>query len=261
MIATVVSNVISAVMIWYFLVNEKSDIQLSHKKLSISKEELINILKVGLPAGLQGLVFSFSNVCIQAAINGYGSDAVAGSSVALNYEYIAYFIIASFNQAAVTFTSQNFGAKNYDRCKKVFRICMILGMVITGCTSLIFVANRTFFASLFTSDQKVIKYAIERMVYILTINFIANTYEVGGSALRGIGYSMTPSMLTVFGTCVFRLFWIYAVCPKYPVFGNLLIVYPISWVITGSAVLVVYFVIRKRVFSEDVGKNDLETSK
>lgn len=248
-IATVVSNVISAIMIWHFLSHEKDPIRLSYKKLFISKDELLKILKIGLPASLQGLVFSFSNICVQTEINIYGSDAVAGSAVALNYEYFTYFIIMSFVQAAVTFTSQNFGAGNYDRCKKVFRLCLIFGMLFTGLASSIFLLGRDFFVSLFTSDPAVMKYAIKRMFFILTFNFIANTYEVGGSALRGIGYSMTPAVLTVFGTCILRLFWVYVVCDMYPGFDVLMAVYPISWVITGATVLAVYFVIRKKVFS------------
>ena len=248
-IATVVSNVVSAIMIWHFLSHEKDPIRLSYKKLFISKDELLKILKIGLPASLQGLVFSFSNICVQTEINIYGSDAVAGSAVALNYEYFTYFIIMSFVQAAVTFTSQNFGAGNYDRCKKVFRLCLIFGMLFTGLASSIFLLGRDFFVSLFTSDPAVMKYAIKRMFFILTFNFIANTYEVGGSALRGIGYSMTPAVLTVFGTCILRLVWIYVICDMYPGFDILMAVYPISWVITGATVLAVYFVIRKKVFS------------
>lgn len=194
------------------------------------------------------MVFSVSNVCVQSVLNSFGSDAVAGSAVALNYEYFSYFIIGAFNQTAVTFTSQNYGAGQYDRCKKIFRLSLISGMLLTMCMSLTFVAGRYFFASLFTPDSNVVEYAVIRMLYILTFNFLTGTYEIGGAALRGIGYSMTPAVLTVFGTCLFRLFWIYTICRKYHNFEVLLSVYPISWVITGAAVLTAYFVIRRKVF-------------
>ncbi len=247
-IATVISNIISAGMVWYFLTKEDGEMQLSYKKLAVTKSELIKILRIGIPAGLQGMVFSVSNVCVQSVLNSFGSDAVAGSAVALNYEYFSYFIIGAFNQTAVTFTSQNYGAGQYDRCKKIFRLSLISGMLLTMCMSLTFVAGRYFFASLFTPDSNVVEYAVTRMLYILTFNFLTGTYEIGGAALRGIGYSMTPAVLTVFGTCLFRLFWIYTICRKYHNFEVLLSVYPISWVITGAAVLTAYFVIRRKVF-------------
>lgn len=248
-IATVTSNIISASMIWYFLSREKGVIKMSYKKFKVTKNELVRILKIGVPAGVQGMVFSLANVFIQSTLNGYGSSAVAGSAVSLNYEYITYFIISAFSQAAVTFTSQNFGAGLYDRCKKVFRLSMILSMVITGCASLIIVIFSNFFVSLFTADSLVAQYAITRMLYILTLNFLASTFEIGGASLRGIGYSMTPAILTVFGTCIFRLLWIYIICPVYTSFEVLMAVYPISWVITGISVLIVYFIVRRKAFS------------
>ena len=210
------------------------------------------MLKIGVPAGLQSMVFSLSNVIIQSVLNGFGTSAVAGSAVALNYENFSYFIIAAFNQTAVTFTSQNYGARNYERCKRVFRLCMLTSIVLTGMMSWTFILCRHFFISIFTSDAEVARYAAIRMVMILSLNILSNTYEIGGAALRGIGYSMTPAILTVFGTCVFRLFWAYTICRIYHTFEVLLTVYPISWIITGSAVLIAYFIIRRRVFSATV---------
>lgn len=245
-IATVVSNIISSSMIVFFLVHESGSIRLQFHLLHITKSELIKMMKIGIPAGLQGMVFSVANLFIQRALNGFGSDAVAGSAVALNYEYITYFVIASFNQTTVTFTSQNFGAGNYDRCKKIFRLSMILSVVITGSLSCIIVVGRSFFIGLFTSKAAVAKYAAARMIRILTLNFLCNTYEISGSALRGMGYSLTPAILTVFGTCVFRLVWIAKVCKKYNSFAMLMNVYPISWIITGAAVLIAYHIIRKK---------------
>lgn len=247
-IATVVSNVVSAVMIWGFLTHEDGPVHLSARELALSKQELRKMLQIGIPAGLQSMVFSLSNVFIQTALNGYGSAAVAGSAITLNYEYFTYFVITAFNQTAVTFTSQNFGANRYERCKKVFWLCTVCSIVITGCMSWSIIAGRGFFIGLFTSDPEVIKYAVTKMMFILTLNVIATSYEVGGAALRGIGYSLTPAMLTVFGTCIFRIVWIYTVCRQYTSFEALMVVYPISWVITGTAVLLAYFIIRKRAF-------------
>ena len=253
-IATVISNIISATMVWYFLTKEEGEMQ-----LAVTKSELVKILRIGIPAGLQGMVFSVSNVCVQSVLNSFGSDAVAGSAVAINYEYFSFFIISAFNQTAVTFTSQNYGAGQYERCKKIFRLTFISSILFTICMSLTFVAGRYFFASLFTPDSNVVEYAVTRMSYILLFNFLTNTYEIGGAALRGIGYSMTPAVLTVFGTCLFRLLWIYTVCRKYHSFEVLLSVYPVSWAITGAAVLTAYFVIRKKVFCKKEGLQQSRT--
>ncbi len=248
-IATVVANGVSAFMVIYMLFHEDEPIRLSFKGLTIVKPELVRILKIGIPAGIQGMVFSFTNVFIQSALNGFGSDAVAGSAVALNYEYITYFVINAFNQAAVTFISQNYGAEKYKRCKQTYWLCMISSVLITGLMCLVFVSNAHFFASLFTSKEEVIRYAVIRMGQILTLNFIANSYEISGSALRGLGYSMTPAMLTIVGICAFRLFWIYRIFNQNKSFELLLNVYPISWVITGVAVLTAYFLISRRQYN------------
>lgn len=247
--ATVISNAVSAALVLFFLMKEKSEIHLSLKLLRIRKEDLVPILKIGVPAGIQSMLFSISNVIIQSILNSYGTTAVAGSAVALNYEGFLNFVTTSFNQAAVTFTSQNFGAGEYDRCRKVFRLCMIYSMAITAVMSIVFLSASGFFASIFTSDEAVLEYALIRMWIVLSLKFIAATYEVGGAAMQGIGHSLTPALLTVFGTCIFRLVWAYTVCRAHPGFVTLLSVYPVSWVLTGAAVLIAYFTVRKKVFS------------
>ena len=249
-IATVIADGVSAVLIIYFLMNEEETIRLRLNKLKIKKSELIKVIKIGVPAGLQGVVFSVSNVCIQTAINSFGSDAVAGSATGLNFEYFTYFTISAFVQAAVTFTSQNYGARNFKRCKKIFVYSMISSVVICGLMSAIFVVLRDFFAEIYTTDKAVLEYASIRMVHVLLFECLASSYEIGGAALRGLGYSMTPAVLTVLGSCVFRLIWIYTVFNKFRSFEMLMNVYPVSWVITGIAVLIAYAIVRKKLFKE-----------
>ena len=249
-IATVIADGVSAVLIIYFLMNEEETIRLRLNKLKIKKSELIKVIKIGVPAGLQGVVFSVSNVCIQTAINSFGSDAVAGSATGLNFEYFTYFTISAFAQAAVTFTSQNYGARNFKRCKKIFVYSMISSVVICGLMSAIFVVWRDFFAEIYTTDKAVLEYASIRMVHVLLFECLASSYEIGGAALRGLGYSMTPAVLTVLGSCVFRLIWIYTVFNKFRSFEMLMNVYPVSWVITGIAVLIAYAIVRKKLFKE-----------
>lgn len=246
-IATVISNVISCSMVLYFLMHEQSMIHLSLRELRIAKTELVQMLRIGIPAGLQSTVFSVANVCIQTALNSYGSDAVAGSAVTLNYEYYAYFMISAFAQTVVTFISQNYGAGEKERCKKIYRLSMLITILIVGVMSITFVLGRDFFIGLFTSEPRVAEYAAIRMVYLLTVYIMIVPYEIGGAALRGMGYSMTPAVLTIFGTCVLRLLWVYTVCRKIRDYGLLVMIYPITWAVTGILVTGAYIIITRKI--------------
>ena len=251
-IATVISNVVSSSIIIYLLLHEDEPVRLSPGELKITKPELMKMLRIGIPSGLQGMVFSFANVYIQSAINGFGSDAVAGSSIALNFEYFSYFMVSAFDQAVVTFVSQNYGAGKIDRCKKTFYVAMACSVAITFVMTMAFSQGRYLFVSLFTSNPEVAEYAAIRMQRVLTIYIILNSYEISGSALRGLGYSMTPALLTVFGTCVLRLAWIYTVFAKVHTYEMLLNVYPVSWVITGTMVVIAYFKISRKVYGRNL---------
>ncbi|MCI8893656.1 MAG: MATE family efflux transporter [Lachnospiraceae bacterium] len=245
-IATVAANIINAVLVLYFLLHEQEPFRLEPGKLKIHKQEFFYMLRIGIPAGLQSMVFSFANVCIQSVLNGYGSDAVAGSAVALNFEYFSYFVVSAFNQATVTFTSQNYGAGQYDRCRKVYRLAMAMSVLASGALSLSFLGGRGFFISLFTDTPAVAEYAAQRMLRLMAWYFILNSYEISGSALRGLGYSMMPAVITVFGTCVLRLVWAFTVCKRFTGFGMLMNVYPLSWIVTGIAMVAAYLVIRQK---------------
>lgn len=137
-VATVISNIISSSMILYILVHEKREIRLDLKKLKINRKTLLEIIKIGVPAGVQGMVFSISNVCIQAAINSFGSIAVAGSAAGLNFEFFVCFLLNAFSQAAVTFTSQNYGAKQYKRCRRIAMVCSLAAVIAITALSCIF---------------------------------------------------------------------------------------------------------------------------
>lgn len=250
-IATVIADFVSAVLVMYFLLTEENEyIKINLKKLRFHKLHLKKMLMIGVPAGIQGMVFSVSNVFVQASINSLGADAVAGSSVALNFEYITYYIICAFSQTAVTFTSQNYGARKYDRCKKVFRLCMFFGCLICGITGVIFISGSNLFISFFTDSTEVAKYAFLRMAIVMLLEILTGSYEISCAALRGLGHSLSPAVITIFGSVVFRIVWIYTVFNAYHDYCALLIVYPISWVLTGTAVTLAYFRVRKREFAK-----------
>ena len=249
-IATVVANIINASFIIYWLTREDDPYKLNIRKIRLSMPELKKMLQIGVPAGLQGMVFSTANIFIQSAINQYGSDAIAGSAAALNYEVYCYFIVSAFCQAAVAFISQNYGAGKYDRCRQAFRICMWLSVITCGFANVMITWQDSFFIGIFSSSPEVLHFASIRLHYVLLLQFIASSYEISGSAMRGLGYSMTPTILTIFGTCVLRLLWVYTVNERLHDFKILLCIYPISWIVTGSAVYIAYRIVQRKVFSE-----------
>lgn len=247
-LATVAANGVSAGLMVYFLTHAKEEreiVRLDLHNLKLKKEYVISVIKIGAPAGIQGMVFSFSNVCIQSAINGFGTSAIAGSSAELNYEYITYFMSSSFAQAAVTFTSQNFGAGEYKRCMKVWGLCSVFGIGITGLLSLICVGGRDFFIGIFSRDPKVKEFAEIRFLRVELFEWMTCIYEVMGGVLRGRGNSLTPALITVLGSCGLRILWIYTVFQKYNDFSVLMTVYPVSWIATSIGMFCAFIYIWK----------------
>ena len=248
-LATVGANATSAVQILYFLTHEELPIRLSFKSLTIDRDAVSKILKIGVPAGLQGMVFSLANVCIQSGINSFGAGGIAGSAVELNYEYFAYYILSSFAQAAVTFIGQNYSAKKYDRCKKITLQSFLLGGATTMVACMIFVIFDHFFISFFTSDASVASLAYTRMKIILPFQFLNMSIEVFSSVMRGVGYSSVPAGICVAGICGVRLAYLYTIYPSIASYDHLLIIYPISWFVTVLALALVYFIhVRPKVY-------------
>lgn len=247
-IATVMSNIVSSLLIVYMLTKNTSLIHLNLKELCIHKQSLIQILKTGAPASLQSMVFSFSNICLQSGVNSFGSDAIAGSAAATNFEFFDYFMVNSFNQAAVTFIGQNYAAKKYDRCKKIFKICMIEGLIGILSMEALFFTGRNVFVRLYTTEPNVIQFAITRMYHCMLPHFLLCSYEITGSVMRGMGYSLLPALLTIIGSVGFRLLWLFTVFQHFHTFDMLLNVYPISWILTGALVIFAYVIVRKKAF-------------
>lgn len=248
-IATVISNGVNAAIIVWLLCREPEPFRLSLRNIRIERAELKKILRIGVPAGVQGMVFSFANIFIQSTVNTFGAAAIAGSAAALNYESYCYFIISAFAQSTVAFVSQNYGAGEHHRCRRVVRLCMMLSMGISIALNLLIVWQSRFCASIFSSNPEVLDFAMRRIHVALMLQWIACSYEISGAALRGLGHSLTPTVITIFGTCVLRLLWVYFVSPRYNSFETLLIVYPISWFATGIAMIVTYRLIERRMFA------------
>lgn len=249
-LATLIGNLVSAALVTWCLLTEDDMIRLSLRRLSIARVHLMRVIKIGAPAGLQGMIFSFSNVCILSGINGFGSATAAGSAAALNFEFISYFFINAFCQATVTFTSQNYAMCQLDRCRKIFRESMACGILLAGATCVVFTVGAALFSGMYTSDPEVIGHAVTRVHIVESMQWLSATYEISGAALRGMGISMLPAMVTLVGSCLLRIVWVYTVFRMVPTYEMLLTVYPVSWIITGVIMLVAYFIIRRRLFCE-----------
>lgn len=245
-IATGIANVVSATLIIRLLIKESEPFRLHPREIEIKWGELKRMLMIGVPAGIQGMIFSFSNVLVQTAINTHGADAIAGSAAALNFEYYCYFVITAFNGAAITFIGQNYGAGQKERVMRIYWICMTLSVIGCGLLNELFVWQSHFFLGLFSTDPGVQAFGTIRMNIALAWQFIASSYEISASALRGMGKSMLPTALTIFGTCLLRICWVYIICPIWHTFDTIMLVYPISWVATGIMVCTAFYITAKK---------------
>ena len=239
-LATVIANALSAGTLFYFLLHEVGPFKLEFWKLRITPVFLGRIMRVGLPAGLQGVVFSFSNVCLQSAINSLGSATVAASAAALTYEFIVYYWLNSFSHACVTFVGQNYGAKNLERCRSAVRWTILLATTSTFTLSMLCCYFAKPLLSLYTSDPEIIATGSIRMYVVVGVLFINVFLDVFSGALRGMGQSLAPALTCVVGVCGIRILWVIFVFPQYRSFASLMVVYPVSWIVTITVLAGIY---------------------
>ncbi len=228
---TVLSNAINALIVTVILIREKSDVRLDLSTMRFNIAEIGKVCRIGLPAGLQTTVFSISNIFILSAINSFGASASAGSAGALTYEIYCYFVMTAFTQTATAFVGQNYGAGNIERIRRVLRLSLLMCFVSSAVLNIGLSFFRDIFMRPFTDNAEVLAFGCERMLVVLTWQFIATYYEIAGATMRGVGYSMTPALITIFGTCVLRLLWV-GLFPADGTFGQLLMIYPVSWAAT-----------------------------
>lgn len=239
-IATVIADVLSSSLLFYFLKKHSGAVQISLNKLRVDKKITGNILRIGIPSGMQGMVFSISNLLIQSAINSLGTDAMAGATASFNIEIMAYFISNAFGQAAVTFVGQNHGAANYQRCKEIVKQTQILNwisMIVFGIVMIVFGRE---VLGIFNDDMAVIRLGYERLVILMVAEVLNSTIETLSGGMRGYGYSMSPAIVTLIGVCGVRIVWVYTFFKLYPTWFNLMLVYPVSWAITAAMMAFAY---------------------
>ena len=238
--ATVISNLVSAVLLLILLCRRTDYIAVSLSKIRIHGDVLKSMVAIGLPAGLQSMVFSLSNMCIQSAVNSLGAGVMAASSAAFNIEILAYYLVNSFGQACTTFVGQNFGAGNLARCRKITRISLIMDIGITTVISLLILFFGKPLLSIFNGNEDIISIGIVRLRFILAAEAVNAVMEIMSGAMRGYGYSLVPAVITFVGVCGIRIGWVYTVFKMSGTFFTLMMVYPVSWIVTAIALTGAY---------------------
>lgn len=249
--ATVISQAISAALVIRCLICTDSVYRLELKGIRIVPDKIAKMFKIGLPAGLQGALFSISNVLIQSSVNSFGSVAMAGNTAGSNIEGFVYTSMNAFYQSAISFCGQNYGAKKYRRVGKVLLICEILVIAVGLIMGIgAYLAAGTLLR-LYSTDPEVIAYGILRMGYICVPYFLCGMMDVMVGGLRGIGYSIMPMLVSLTGACLFRVIWIYTVFHQVRTLPCLYISYPISWALTFSVHLICFIVVYQKLLKKE----------
>lgn len=245
-LATVISQGLSAFLVLRCLAKTPSDYQLKLRLLRIEKDKLVKMIQIGIPAGLQGALFSVSNVLIQSSVNSFGKIAMAGNTAASNIEGFVYTAMNALHQSAISFTGQNFGARKFDRIRRIMIICLSLvigvGLVL---------GNGAYFAGgtllkLYTDNPEAISFGVLRLSVICTTYCLCGMMDVMVGVIRGMGYGIMPMLVSLTGACLFRVVWIFTIFQKIRTLECLYVSYPISWALTFAAHVICFLVVFRK---------------
>ncbi|MDY5015162.1 MAG: MATE family efflux transporter [Eubacteriales bacterium] len=246
-LATIISQILSALLVVQCLMRSDGSFKLRLHGLCIKKDKLFQLIRIGLPAGLQGIVFSLSNMLIQSSVNSFGSVVMAGNAAAGNLEGFIYNAQNSVYQGALTFTGQNVGAKKYERISRICLTSLLTVSTIGIVMGLTAYAFGPTLLGIYDPDPNVISYGMIRLRVFGYTYFLCGVMEVFVGMLRGMGCSFLPMVVSLLGSCVLRIIWIYTVFAVFHTLNILYISYPISWLITAGTHFICYLVIRKRL--------------
>lgn len=239
--ATVLANFISSAILFAALMKTDLAIRLEPRKLRVHRDVLAQILKIGVPAGIQGMIFSFANIIVQSAVNSLGTTIMAASSAAYNLEIFSYYVMNSFGQACTTFVGQNYGAGRMDRVRRGVLECLGLSALITiGLSAVLYTWGGGIYR-LFTNDAAVLARGMEILHFLAPAFILYVCIEIYSGALRGVGDCWIPMIITAMGVCVLRILWVVAVVPFRPAMSTIIISYPMSWATTTALFNVYYF--------------------
>ncbi|MBQ6314727.1 MAG: MATE family efflux transporter [Mogibacterium sp.] len=246
-IATVLANAVSSMLLLYYLRREESVIRVELRNIRIHRPALVNIVRIGVPSALQSMVFSISNLCVQSAVNSLGPDVMAASSAAFNVEIFVFFIINAFTQTCVTFVGQNYGAKEYARCRLIVRRILMASWCVTMVASITIILTQRMLLGLFTDDPAIIELGTVRvsvLMYSETLNVFMDNLS---GALRGLGKSLIPAIVTFIGVCGTRITWVFTGFRIYHSWLSLMLVFPVSWGISAAIIIIMYIKTRNKL--------------
>ncbi|WP_415967955.1 MATE family efflux transporter [Emergencia timonensis] len=254
--ATAISQWVSAILIFRCLTKVDSGIRVVPRDLRIHKDKLAAIFQIGLPAGVQGVIFSLTNVLIQASVNSFGAIIVAGNSAAANLEGFIYFAMNAFYQATISFTSQNVGARRIKRIDKVItrgELCVVAVGLGLGLLTVTF--GRTLL-SIYSPSDAVIDAGMERLKIIAMTYALCGAMDVLVGSLRGMGCSVTPMLVSLVGVCGIRIIWLATIfqIPKFHTMNMLFLTYPLTWILTLTAHVITFLIVRKRLREQAVAR-------
>lgn len=246
-IATVISQVLSCSLVVRLLIKTDGPYHLDLKKLRINWCILGDMLRIGVPAGLQSMLINFSNVLIQSSVNSFGSLAMAGYAAALNVNSLLYMAVNAITQACLNFTSQNYGVGNTKRIDHIILLCVAMDLVIGTVLGVLSTVFGESILGIYSTDSHVIAYGMEDIIAICLPYALCGVMDTLPGAIRGMNYSTIPMFITLTGVCLFRIFWIYTIFPMHRTLTNLFLSFPASWIITIIMQTICLFIVRAKV--------------
>ncbi len=246
-IATVISQMISCVMVLLCLYRTEGIYQLRFRKLGINRRVLRQILQVGVPAGIQSMVINFSNVLLQSSVNSFGATAMAGYTAANNLLGFLYVSVNAVTQACMSFTSQNFGVGKWKRMDRVLIDCILLSASVALVLGFGFYFFGPEILQIYTADSEVISCGMDILVITTTTYFLCGIMDLFPGALRGMGYSAVPMLLSIIGTVGIRIIWIFMVFPYHRSLTVLFVSYPFSWLVTIIMQVICFWLVRRHL--------------
>ena len=239
-LATILSQTASAVLVLVVLARLPEDIRLHARQIRLDSRLIRRILVIGVPAGLQFVTFDLANLLIQSGVNSFGSNMVAAFTAYGKADALTWMISGAFGVSITTFVGQNFGAQKYDRIRKSVWICLGMSVTLIGSLAGVIVLLRHYILGIFSADPEVIRLGSYIMLWTVPFNCVLTPMEVFGGAMRGVGNSLLPTSITSVCICLFRVIWLATVVTRFHTVEMLLVVYPISWVLTSVVFTVVY---------------------
>ena len=258
-LATIVAQGVASVLVWLALRREEGDMKVELARLHLDKVLAKDILHIGIPAGLQSIIFSLSNLVVQSSINSFGNTSIiAGNSAAINLENFVYIGMSAFMQACISFTSQNVGAKQIGKIKEIMWMTLLLcvgsGFLVAG----ILYCNGHFFLSFYTNSVDVENWGMYRLLYVTLLLPIQGVSDVMIGSMRGMGYSILPTVCMLAGICGIRLVWLWFIFPLFPTLSVVYLCFPISWTCTGLLQIVLWIVSYRKFLKNNMSEKEVQ---